>query len=241
MRKAFLLATVALAATASTGVMAADLGVRRAVPAPMAVPVAPPVTWTGCYIGANIGGAFGHISIDTPFRSGSADNSGFAGGGQVGCDYQFNGGWVVGIRNMFDGTTNHHSRTLSAGPFAGGVVDFDNRWFDTLTGRLGYSWLPNWLLYAQGGAAWAHTESTISSAAGVQLRDNSSTRTGWTVGGGVEWMFLPHWSAFLEGNDMDFGSESRTVVAAPTCAAGCTITARGTEANVLVGVNYRFW
>jgi opacity protein-like surface antigen len=60
------------------------------------------------------------------------------------------------------------------------------------------------------------------------------------VGGGVEWMFLPHWSTFLEGNYMDFGSESRTVVAAPTCAAGCPITAKGTEANVLVGVNYRF-
>jgi outer membrane immunogenic protein len=32
----------------------------------------------------------------------STNNSGFAGGGQIGCDYQFAGGWVIGIRNMFD-------------------------------------------------------------------------------------------------------------------------------------------
>ncbi len=234
MSKTILLTTVAIAVLASTGVMAADLGVRRPVPAPMMAPVPPPVTWTGCYVGGNIGAAFGHISVDTPFGSTSADNTGFAGGGQVGCDYEFAGGWVIGIRDMFDGTTNHHSRTIGAGPLAGDVVDFDNRWFDTLTGRLGYSWIPNWLLYAQGGAAWARTESTITNPAGVQLRDNSTTRTGWTVGGGVEWMFLPHWSTFVEGNYMDFGSESRTIPAG-------TIDAKFTEANVLVGVNYRFW
>ncbi len=234
MRKAILFTTVAIAAVASTAVMAADLGVRRPVPAPMMAPVAPPVTWTGCYVGGNIGAAFGHESVDTPFGSGSTDNTGFAGGGQVGCDYDFAGGWVIGIRDMFDGTTNHHSRTIGGGPLAGGVVDFDNRWFDTLTGRVGYSWLPNWLLYAQGGAAWAHTETTVTNFAGVQLADTSKTRTGWTVGGGVEWMFYPHWSAFVEGNYMDFGSESRTIPAG-------TIDAKFTEANVLVGVNYRFW
>ncbi len=88
------------------------------------VPVAPPVTLTGCYIGGNIGAAFGHVSVDTPFRSSSEDNTGFAGGGQVGADYEFSGGWVIGIRDMFDGTTNHHSRTIAAGPLAGNVVDF---------------------------------------------------------------------------------------------------------------------
>jgi outer membrane immunogenic protein len=240
MRKTILL-TVAISTFASTGAMAADLSLPRPAPAPM-VRAVPPVTWTGCYIGGNIGAAFGHVSVNTPFGSVSADNSGFAGGGQVGCDYQFGGGWVIGIRDMFDGTTNHHSRTIARGPIAGDVVDFHDPWFDTLTGRVGYSWGPSVLLYAQGGAAWTRTESTISNPAGVQLRGTGTTRTGWTVGGGVEWMFIPHWSAFLEGNYMDFGSESRTgFAAAPACVAGCTINAKFTEANVLVGVNYRFW
>jgi outer membrane immunogenic protein len=242
MKKTILFTTVAITALASTAVMAADLGVRRPVPAPMMAPVAPPVTWTGCYIGGNIGAAFGHGSIDTPFGSASEDNTGFAGGGQVGCDYEFGGGWVVGIRDMFDGTTHHNSRPIGAGPLAGDVLDVDNHWFDTLTGRLGYSWVPGWLLYAQGGAAWAHTDITITDpTGGVQIGDTSKTRTGWTVGGGVEWMFLPHWSAFLEGNYMDFGSESRTVFDPDVCVDGCALNTKFTEANVLVGVNYRFW
>ena len=37
---------------------------------------------------------------------------GFAGGGQIGCDYQFAGGWVIGFRNMFDGTTNSRDRDI---------------------------------------------------------------------------------------------------------------------------------
>ena len=50
----------------------------------------------------------------------------FAGGDQIGRDYQFSGGWMVGIRNMFDGTTNNHDATLGIGPLAGGVVNFKN-------------------------------------------------------------------------------------------------------------------
>lgn len=33
---------------------------------------------------------------------------------------------MVGIRNMFDGTTNNHDVTLGIGPLAGGVVNFKN-------------------------------------------------------------------------------------------------------------------
>ena len=71
----------------------------------------------------------------------------------------------------------------------------------------------------------------------------SNTRSGWTIGGGAEWMFAPHWSAFLEGNYMDFGTKSGTVVtpALTACSAGCSIDAKATETNVLVGVNYRFF
>ena len=41
--------------------------------------------------------------------------------------------WVVGFRDMFDGTSNNRSGTLSTGPLAGDVVNFNNQWFDTLT------------------------------------------------------------------------------------------------------------
>jgi outer membrane immunogenic protein len=221
----------------STAAVAADLPVR----APAAYVPAPVAAWTGCYIGGNIGGAFGHASMSGVAGSISGNGSGFAGGGQIGCDYQFSGGWVIGLRDMFDGTSNKRSRALATGPLAGDAVNFNNQWFDTLTGRLGYTIAPSTLVYFQGGGAWAHTSTNIT-AGGVQIGQTSATRSGWTVGGGVEWMFVPHWSWFLEGNYMDFGSKSGVAVTpvGTACAAGCAFTAKANESTVLSGVNYRF-
>ncbi len=185
------LATIGLAASQAS---AADL--PRKAPA-YVPPAPPPVTWTGCYIGGNVGGIFGRRSADFAFGSLDSDNnSGFAGGGQIGCDYQFAGGWVLGIRDMFDGSSLSRQRTFSL-PGAAGTVDFKNSWFDTLTGRIGYSFTPAWLWYFQGGAAWAKNSADLT-IAGFDVGSADRTRTGWTVGGGVEWMFAPHWSAFLE-------------------------------------------
>ena len=245
--KRILLATVAIAALASASALAADMPqgpVYKA--APMMAP-APVATWTGCYVGGNIGGAFGNASASTTGGEVSGDGSGFAGGGQVGCDYEFGGGFVIGARELFDWTSNSKSGTFATTAFGGlaATADFENQWFDTLTARIGYAVQPNWLLYFQGGGAWAHTTTSVTVISGGTAfgGQTSNTRSGWTIGGGVEWMFAPHWSAFLEGNYMDFGTKSGTVVtpAATFCSAGCPISAKATESNVLVGVNYRFF
>jgi outer membrane immunogenic protein len=237
--KRLLLSSLAFAALAVGPALAADLP-RKAPPAYIP-PAPPPITWTGCYIGANIGGAFGNASATFDAGEVSTNGSGFAGGGQIGCDYQFAGtGWVIGFRDMFDGTSNKRSRTIGFGPLAGGVANFNNQWFDTLTGRIGYAVAPTWLLYGQGGVAWGHTSTNITFN-GVQIGQGSNTRSGWTAGGGVEWMFAPHWSAFLEGNYMDFGTSNRTAFGTLVCVTGCSWSVKATEATVLVGVNYRFW
>ena len=97
MRKSSMALMAAAIVLAAGQAGAADL--PRKAPA-YTPPPPPPMTWTGCYIGANIGGAFGDASVT--FNSGevSSNGSGFAGGGQIGCDYQFAGGWVFGIRDM---------------------------------------------------------------------------------------------------------------------------------------------
>jgi outer membrane immunogenic protein len=240
--KRILLATVALAALGSASALAADMPQRPVYKAP--VMMAPPPTWTGCYIGGNIGGAFGTASAGTAGGEVSGDGSGFAGGGQVGCDYEFSGGFVIGARGLFDWASNSKSGTFPVTAFGGlpAVADFKNQWFDTLTARLGYAVQPDWLLYFQGGGAWAHTTTSVTvTDLGIQYGgQTSNTRSGWTIGGGVEWMIAPHWSAFLEGNYMDFGTKSGTVVTPTACPTGCSIDAKATESNVLVGVNYRF-
>jgi outer membrane immunogenic protein len=148
---------------------------------------------------------------------------------------------VIGIRNMFNGTSLSRDGSFIDG--AGNIVtlDFKNNWFDALTGRIGYAFAPSWLLYGQGGVVWAKNSVDVN-INGFDVGSASRTRTGWTAGGGVEWMFARGWSAFLEGNYYDFGDHDRTIFTPldPLCVAGCTFNTKTTAASVLVGVNYRF-
>jgi outer membrane immunogenic protein len=249
MRKSSLTLLAAVIGLAASQASAADLP-RKAPPAP---PPPPPLTWTGCYIGANVGGAWGRFEIDTPIGEVSRSGSGFAGGGQIGCDYQFAGGWVIGFRNMFDGTTNSRERTFTVtGPggliSATGTAELHNRWFDALTGRIGYSWQPASLVYFQGGAVWSRVEAdltlatTVAGVTTVTSGSASDTKTGWTIGAGWEYRFSPQWSVFIEGNYYDFGTRDRVLVTPATtaCAAGCPFSTKATAATALIGVNYRF-
>jgi outer membrane immunogenic protein len=230
-----------LLASAAIGLIAnhasaADLSVARRAPPPAYVPPAPiPYIWTGCYVGGNVGGAWSNVEIDSSTGgSASASNSGFAGGGQVGCDYQW-GTWVFGVRNMLDATSLSNNATFSTIPFSG-TADSRTHWFDTLTVRGGYLVAPNVLFYAQGGAAWTNTNVTFNAFDGTQVGEISNDRTGWTVGVGGEWMFTPHWSAFVEYNFMGFGTQSTAFAA----CGGCVLSAKADVQDFLVGVNYRF-
>ena len=246
MRKTSLTLLAAAIGLAASQATAADLPRK----APAYVPPPPPMTWTGCYLGVNVGAARGRFELDGPFGGSASRNGdwGFAGGGQIGCDYQFAGsGFVIGFRNMFDGTTNHRSRDFTITTPDGtatGTAEFHNRWFDALTGRVGYSWGPG-LLYFQGGGVWSRIERDITVVVPglVVAGSTSDTKTGWTVGGGAEYRFAPNWSVFLEGNYYDFGSRDRVIFtpAATACVGGCLFSGKTTAVSVLAGVNYRFW
>jgi len=221
---------------------AADLP-RKASPAPL--PPAPPsYIWTGCYVGGNVGAAWASFDV-TDVRTGASasrtSNTGFAGGGQIGCDYQM-GAWVIGVRNMFDGTSINGSRAFTDPLLfsGGGSIKTDVNWFDTLTGRVGYLVQPNVLLYGQGGAAWAQAKVTAYNGFGGTVGSVSgNSNTGWTAGVGVEWMFVPHWSAFVEYNYMGFGTRSSSFAACGSSTCGI-LSAKANMQNVLVGVNYKF-
>jgi outer membrane immunogenic protein len=239
-----LIAAAVFDLTASQRARAADIARGPPHPYVPQVYVPPPVpipSWTGCYVGGNIGGAWSNV--DLTGASGvdvSATNTGFAGGGQIGCDYNNWGpsSWVVGIRNMLDATSLSSRTNISTVPFTG-AVDSRTHWFDTLTARGGYLVTPQVLLYAQGGAAWTNTNITFLDGSGAQLGQTSNDRTGWTVGAGVEWMFAPQWSVFAEYNFMGFGTQSATFTG---CGGTCVVNAnaKADVQNVLAGVNYKF-
>jgi outer membrane immunogenic protein len=243
MRKSssMLIAAAVIHLTASQSAKAADIAYPAPAPAPAPAPVyAPPIRWTGCYVGGNIGGAWSNVDLSSVSGANfSASNGGVAGGGQIGCDYQWNQFWVVGIRNMLDATSLSSRTNISTVPFTG-AVDSRTRWFDTLTARVGFL-VPstNVLLYAQGGAAWTNTNITFLDGSGAQLGEASNDRTGWTVGAGVEWMFAPQWSVFAEYNFMGFDTQSTTFTG---CGGTCVVSAnaKADVQNVLAGVNYKF-
>jgi outer membrane immunogenic protein len=155
--------TAALSALLVTS-MAANAADVRARPAPYAPPppvyAPPPFSWTGFYLGGNIGGAWAHRDVtDTFFLGdfGNGNNNGvFIGGGQVGYNWQV-GYAVLGIEADFDGAANNNNtRTV-------GIVQVtsNNRWITTLAARFGLTNGP-WLFYGKAGAGWVGNEDFTS-------------------------------------------------------------------------------
>jgi outer membrane immunogenic protein len=213
--KQILLATASVLALAASGpAMSADL--RMPVKAPPIAPV-PVFSWTGCYIGGHIGGGWGRKTFadtsrgdlidffsDEFFASSRVDTSGFLGGGQVGCDYQFAPNWVIGVEGSGSWADISGSTTFPDGSEPATTLHAKTDWLASATARLGYAW-DRWMLYAKGGAAWAGDKYSL--AAYLDTWRASETRTGWTVGAGLEWAFAGNWSAKLEYDYYDFGSK----------------------------------
>jgi len=235
MKKIWLAGVAGIALVAGAPAHAADLRARRPPPPPPPPVVAPvPVfSWTGCYIGANIGGAWAHKDFSVNgFDDGSHSASGIAGGGQIGCDYQFASNWLIGIQGMFDGAdlTGDHS-------FGDETFHTKVRWFGTVTGRLGFLVTPSFLIYGKGGVAFVgdhHSFTEDSSFAST----GDFTRTGWDAGVGLEWMFFPSWSVWLEWDHMGFGDRNETFVFRN--GDFFVENVKQSVDKVLVGVNYHF-
>jgi outer membrane immunogenic protein len=222
------------------------------------IPVAPyrPVllrplySWTGCYLGVNIGGGaapqtftdtagtFGVTGADL----GNHTARGVVGGGQLGCDYQV-GPFVLGLQGLFDLSGMKASNTQP-------INQFWNHSFvqtvATAAARIGYTLTPTMLIYVKAGGAWAHGLYNVSTPPGAIPPDyilalGSRTAGGWIAGVGLEWAFGGgNWSAFLEYDHMGFSSSRVSYTS--TVIAGTTFPFEVAQSVnlVLVGINYRF-
>jgi outer membrane immunogenic protein len=97
--------------------------------------------------------------------------------------------------------------------------------------------------YVKGGGAWTNTYTAVFGTIPTNFLSEfaSADRSGWTVGGGLEWMFAPGWSVFGEYNYMDFGRTDVAFTQAPgTVGAPTVVSTRLTMQTALVGVNYKF-
>ncbi|MFZ2079590.1 MAG: outer membrane beta-barrel protein, partial [Xanthobacteraceae bacterium] len=241
-----LLAAATVALAASQVASAADLG-RPLPPAPAYVAPPPPVfSWTGFYIGGNLGAAWtqGNASDSLGNSWSNAQQAVFAGGGQVGANYQFN--WlVVGVEADFDWLANNHNSSNAV--FVPGVgslqVSANDRWITTLAGRVGVA-ANNWLFYAKGGGGWVGvnnpTLTNLSTGGSISV-SNSNSNSGWLAGGGIEWAFAPNWTAKIEYDFLGLNNQSFTVPVGTPIISGDVVTITNRDVQTLtVGVNYLF-
>jgi outer membrane immunogenic protein len=213
------LALGAAAALVSTFAFAADMP-RKAYN-----PVYSPTlatTWSGFYVGANAGYGWAQVGDS------SNTMNGFIGGVQAGYNWQI-GSFVLGVEGDFQGSLQKRSDTDTS---TGIAITIDQKipWFGTARGRVGYAF-DNFLVYATGGAAWLNYKIS-GTALGVTVSDSTS-KTAWTAGAGVEWMFMQSWSAKLEYLYIDTGNTTFTLFGVP-------ISGRAKENIARLGINYHF-
>ncbi len=223
---------------------------------------------------ANCGSPAGVAALVIPvganpfdLSTGCSSPSSFIGGAQVGYNWQA-GKWVYGLEadGAWQSLIERSFTRFGANPAAGfpmGTVAADTAYFKseatglgTFRGRIGYA--PGaWMFYGTGGLAVGNVKHSFTEVlapgnvcvapAGNTCRNISddSTRVGWTVGAGAEWMFARNWSVGAEYLYVDLG---RTTLTLPAQAPGAgnfffnASTARfdDREHVVRVKLNYHF-
>jgi len=196
------LAAALLATTCASGATAADLfsgGPRLGGS-----------SWTGFYLGANLGYQWGTVA-NNPTRP-----SGIAGGLQAGYNWQM-GSFVLGAETDLQ---------ISGADDVFAPWKFHNPWFGTLRGRGGVVF-SNVLFYGTLGLAYGgvKAESTLT---GVT---ESKTHTGWAAGLGMEVALGGPWTARVEYLYIDLNSRAYSLTGTSNDVDSSLLR---------LGVNYRF-
>ncbi len=196
--------------------------------------------WSGFYLGGNVGTGISRdrVAIDDINAGTSAlfnlAPHGFIGGAQAGYNWQ-SGNIVFGLETDFQGSTMEDNRTSVYYTPDNLSLNFNSKlqWLGTVRGRLGYAVGPS-LFYATGGFAYGDVKTAIN---GVGFSD---TRTGWTVGGGIETpftllgLFGPNWTATTEYLYVDLGDHSFDL-------GGSVALTTGAQEHIFrTGLNYHF-
>ncbi len=242
--KKVLLTTAALAALMTAPAMAADLARPAPVYVPPAAVVVPLFTWTGCYVGGNVGGIWAKTDWNDTILGdfGSNTASGAIGGFQGGCNYQI-GGFVLGLQGDYDWTsaTNDNANVLVPGVPAGFADHSHIKSLASVTGRVGYAW-DRFLGYVKGGGAWVQSDYSFL-VGGAAVATASATNSGWTIGVGGEYAFSNWLTGFVEYDYYNFKNSNSGTLACTAAACGVAISNLGvtTEMSVIkAGLNFKF-
>jgi len=198
-------------------------------------------------------------SLDWGTGLNASNDPTFVGGGQVGCDYQA-GAWVFGLETDFQGSGATGASNTSFTPDgATGVVvsnQFSSKtpWFGTVRARLGITFNPGLLAYVTGGFAYGREEVSdlMQVTSGGALVEQfpfstSSPHVGYTVGGGLEYMFANNWQIRFEYLYVSLQANGNQVLDTTFLGAAALPTdamqlnaGRDNFSAVRVGLDYKF-
>ncbi len=201
-----------------------------------AVPLPPPFTWRGLYLGGNIGGAWATNTLSDNLTTVSfdRDNNGFIGGVQIGYNYQV-GNLVLGVEWDFDWTSIDTAGAVTLPGVIGPLqASADTEWISTLAARIGLA-LDRTLVYVKIGGGWVRNEASITQLTTGATVNASNTSGGWLVGGGFEYAIAPNWTAKFE---YDFlGLSDKTL---PGFSGTRAFELERDIQQVKVGINFKF-
>lgn len=226
-------------------------------------------SWQGFYTGVGLGvrstdvvststGGFSGGLTSTPdptTASARFDSSTVSISGYFGYNWRFAPTWVLGVEGDLgwaDKTTSvfglpgFYGTNVGVSPLSGDNVDFRATWDASVRVRLGYLLTPSVMIYGTGGPSWLHVEETVHCGGACTLLGvaqavdtASTTRLGWTVGGGIETMISGNWLARAEYRYADFGTWSASWHANPPTTGGNAETKLRTQ-TALFGLAYKF-
>jgi outer membrane immunogenic protein len=218
--------------------------------------VPPPASnWTGFYLGGNIGSGIGRdrstlnvggVAGITEFFNLTPD--GINGGAQAGYNWQA-ANWVFGLETDIQASSQRDNRACvftCNPPSAFAAYDATLPWFGTVRGRVGYS-VGSTLFYATGGYAYGGVKTKIAyNLGGPGNVEFSNTRSGWTVGGGIETPFTflvgvlgNNWTSKTEYLYVDLGTQTG-VFATPVAPIAAISSTQVHEHIFRTGLNYHF-
>jgi outer membrane immunogenic protein len=213
---AFALTSVAALAAANAGGLFAD---EPDLYRPK--PIDP--VWGGFYAGWHFGLADTEDSVKDKdglnhHASFSVSDTAFMGGGQAGYNWQGTGRLsrlIVGVEADI-GDLALHGKSLDPRSSGATYSGFDSGLYGDVTGRVGLV-SGKGLVYGKAGFAFFNGDVFVDNSAGSYGggRAVTSTLTGWTAGGGVEFPVTASWSIKGEYLHFDFGSQN-AVLHTPT-------------------------
>ena len=261
------LGSIAIASLIAGSAMAADMAVKTPVykaPTPVAA-----YSWTGCYVGGNVGGAWGRSDVtytqtgaypplaepaDVVFANNLGSprlrNSGFTIGGQTGCNYQMSS-LVIGLETDLNwvGVKNNYFAAGTIPVGGGGVsstVSVESNYLFTLRPRAGIA-VDRALFYVTGGLAVGNEKFSqsfshffVNTPTSSESGSISKSKVGWTVGGGIEYAVTNNWSAKIEYLHVDLGSVNFNAANNLFPIFTASNSVYIREDIVRVGLNYKF-